>query len=77
MATFGGDVSDLVPDPVAAALKGPPARAMKLSTPVWGVWASACKERPGYREPHTKSPRTRRLTNFQWTYWSSSTSWTT
>ncbi len=22
MATFGGDVSDLVPDPVAAALKG-------------------------------------------------------
>ena len=56
MATFGGDVSDLVPAPVAAALCGAPRAKVGCRHALGRSGRRACKNRPGIRHLH-QNPR--------------------
>ena len=60
MATFGGDVSDLVPAPVAAALARPPGRQVGFAA--GGAVGESLQKAEEITASSPKMPLTRRLT---------------
>ena len=60
MATFGGDVSDLVPVPVAAAMAEPPGREVGLRRP--SPVGESLQKAEEITASSPKMPPTRRLT---------------
>ena len=70
MATFGGDVSDLVPPPVAEAL----VERLRRYGGGLRARAGACNSAPKIRLCARVSAAPRKLSRFSWTFWCSSTS---
>ena len=65
MATFGGDIGDLVPPAVAAALAERPASVRVRRRP----WAGACRSGAEMTTVRPLPPMPRKLSRFKWTFW--------